>query len=111
MNSTKDFLRLLTPQSVLTRMVTGGIIGLAVISLFIFPISDPDPAWGEHWRIRPLIITPLVSAFGFLSFFLKDYIQPRSDAGKIVVFLISAMAFAVALWMGTILGLNGTLWD
>lgn len=111
MTHTKNFYRNLTPKSVLIRMLTGAIIGLAAISLLIFPIKNPDPAWGEYWRIRPLIITPLVAAFGFLSFFLKDYLKPQSDAGKIVVFLISLLAFMVALWMGTILGLDGTLWD
>lgn len=111
MTHTKNFCQNLTPKSVLSRMLTGAFIGLAVISLFIFPITDPDPSWGAHWRIRPLIITPLASAFGFLSFYLKEYIQPRSDAGKIVVFLLSALAFVVALWMGTVLGLDGTLWD
>lgn len=111
MTHTKDFLRNLKPRPVLMRMFTGAMLGLAVISLLIFPISDPDPAWGEYWRIRPLIITPLIAAFGFLSFYLKDYLKPQSDAGKIVVFLISVLAFMVALWMGTILGLDGTLWD
>lgn len=111
MTRTKDFLKQLTPKSVIARMAIGALIGFALIALFIFPIKDPDPAWGSYWRVRPLIITPLVAALGFLSFYLKEYIEPKTDAGKIVVFLISAVAFLVALWMGIILGLDGTLWD
>lgn len=111
MNRTKDFIHRLTFRSVVTRMITGTIIGLAVISLFVFSVNDPDPDWGNNWRIRPLIVTPLVAAFGFLSFYLKEYIHPKSDWGKITVFLISAVAFVVALWLGTVLGLDGTLWN
>ncbi len=111
MTRTKDFLKQLSPLSVIARMAIGALLGFALISLFIFPIKDPDPAWGSYWRVRPLIITPLVAAFGFLSFYLKEYILPKTDAGKIVVFLISTVAFLVALWMGIILGLDGTLWN
>jgi hypothetical protein len=111
MKTTKDFISQLTFKSVITRMLIGALIGLAIISLFIFSIDGPNPAWGDYWRVKPLIITPLVSAFGFLSFYLKEYINPKSDAGKIVVFLISTLAFVVALWLGTVLGLDGTLWN
>ncbi len=61
--------------------------------------------------IRPLIITPIVAAFGFLSFFLKDFVRPQSDLMRLVVILLSIIAFIIALWMGTILGLDGTLWN
>lgn len=111
MTRTNDFISQLTFKSVILRMLIGAAIGLAIISLFIFTIEDPNPEWGKYWRIKPIIITPLVAAFGFLSFYLKVYINPKSDAGKIVVFFMSVIAFIVALWLGTVLGLNGTLWN
>jgi hypothetical protein len=89
----------------------GAAIGLAIISLLVFDVNEPNPDWGIYWRVKPLILTPIIAGFGFLSFFLKEYIMPKSDAGKIIVFLISTIAFVISLWMGTVLGLNGTLWN
>lgn len=111
MTRTNDFLSQLTFKHVFKNMLIGAAIGLAIISLFIFSVGDPNPEWGKYWRIKPLIITPLVSAFGFLSFFLNEYINPKTNAGKIIVFFVSLIAFIVAMWLGTVLGLNGTLWN
>ena len=106
-----ELIRQITLKKVIIRMGIGALIGFALMALFILPIRDPDPAWGSNWRVRPLILTPLITAFGFLAFFLKEYIQPKTDSGKILVFLISALAFVVSLWMGFVLGLDGTLWN
>jgi len=111
MKNIKEFVTRLNPKSVVNRMLIGAAIGLAIISLLVFPIKDPNPEWGSFWRLKPLILTPIVSGFGFLSYYLKEYINPKSDAGKIIVFLLSTFAFVVSLWIGTILGLNGTLWN
>jgi hypothetical protein len=97
--------------SIIKRMLTGAVIGLAIISVLVFSVDEPNPEWGKFWMIRPLIITPIVAAFGFLSFFLKDFVRPQSDWMRLVVILLSIIAFIIALWMGTILGLDGTLWN
>ncbi|TNF40748.1 MAG: potassium transporter KefB [Bacteroidetes bacterium] len=99
------------PESLIKTMLFGAAIGAAIISIFVFSVENPDPMWGKYWFIRPLIITPLVSSFGILSFYLKNYIRPQSAGLKLVVLLISTFAFIVSLWMGIILGLDGTLWN
>jgi len=101
----------IAPISIIKRMLTGAVIGLALISLLVFSVDEPNPEWGKFWMIRPLIITPIVAAFGFLSFYLKDFVRPQSDLMRLVVILISILAFIIALWMGTVLGLDGTLWN
>jgi hypothetical protein len=58
-----------------------------------------------------LIITPLAGAVGILSFYLKDFIRPQSNLMTALVFVFSLLAFIVALWMGIVLGLDGTLWN
>lgn len=98
-------------SSIIKRMLTGAAIGLTLISIFVFSVDDPNPEWGKYWMIRPLIITPLVAAFGSLSFYLKDFVRPVSDLMRLVVILLSGIAFIIALWMGFILGLDGTLWN
>jgi cbb3-type cytochrome oxidase subunit 1 len=111
MRRTSEFIKQITLKQVFIRMAIGALIGLALMALFILPIRDPNPEWGSNWRLRPLTLTPLITAFGFLAFFLKEYIQPKTDGGRILVFLISALAFVVSLWMGFVLGLVGTLWN
>lgn len=97
--------------TLLKRMLLGALIGLAAISLFVFGVDDPDPSWPANWRIRPLLVTPLVTAFGILSFYLKDIIGVKGDWPKIFLFLVSAVLFLISLWLGTVLGLDGTMWD
>lgn len=92
-------------------MFFGAVIGLIVISGFVFSVNHPDPSWGPHWKIRPLILTPLITAFGMLSFFLKDFARPNTQTWRILVFLFSLACFFISLWLGIILGLDGTLWD
>ena len=93
------------------RMLIGAGIGLLLISLFLSGINDPDPEWGKYWMIRPLIIVPLAGAMGGLcNYFLINY---RSSAGlnKILATALSAIIFIIGLWLGFVLGLDGTLWD
>ena len=98
-------------KSIIERMLLGAGIGLLIISFFVFSVDEPNPEWGSFWKIRPLIITPLAGAFGIISFYFKDFIRPRNKLITIIVILFSIIAFLFALWIGIILGLNGTLWN
>ena len=100
-----------SPASLIKRMLIGAAIGLFIISFFVFQVDEPDPDWGKFWMIRPLIITPLAGAFGILAFYLKQYVRPKSDLWKFIVLIVSFIAFIIALWLGTVLGLDGTLWN
>jgi hypothetical protein len=92
-------------------MLLGATIGLMIISLFVFPFDQPDPAWGKFWMIRPLIITPLAGAMGGLcNYFIMNY-RFLVGIGKPVAVILSVIVFLVGLWMGVVLGLDGTLWD
>jgi hypothetical protein len=92
-------------------MLAGALIGLAIISLFVFTVDKPNPEWGNLWIIKPLIITPLAGAFGILSFYLKNIIKPSNKFTYTFIILLSFIAFLIALWMGIVLGLDGTLWN
>ena len=91
------------------RMLIGAGIGLLVISLFLFGANDSDPAWGKFWRIRPLIVVALAGAMGGLC----NYFIFRRLVGvnKIIPAILSAIVFLFGLWVGIILGLDGTLWN
>jgi hypothetical protein len=100
------------PQvSLAKRMLLGGGIGLALISLFVFGVDHPDPDWGKYWMIKPLIITPLAGAMGGLSNYIIMGFHRQVGANKVVAIIISAIVFFVGLWLGVVLGLDGTMWD
>ena len=101
----------LDTTTVFRRMLICWIIGLAVISFFIFGVDQPHPEWRDYWRIRPLIITPLATAMGALLFNAADVIRPTNDWARILVWFGSFLGFVVALWLGIVLGLDGTMWN
>lgn len=92
-------------------LILGYLIGLGIISSFVFTVNTPDPAWGQNWWMRPLVITPLATACGSLAFFLVDFVKPQNIFGKIICYLLSSFAFVISLWLGIVLGLDGTLWN
>lgn len=101
----------LNTRAVILRMLLGAAIGFAIISVFVFSVDNPNPDWGKFWRVRPLIVTPLFASFGILSFYLKNYMRPKGQFMTVLVFLFSTLVFLFVLWFGTVMGLDGTLWD
>lgn len=110
-NSFRLFSAEIDTKNVLKRMAFGALIGFVAISLLVFGVDDPDPSWPANWKVKPLVVTPLVTAFGMLSFYLKDIVGVKGDWPKIFLFFASAILFLISLWLGTVLGLNGTLWN
>lgn len=99
------------PLSLTTRMVIGAIIGLAVISFFVFSPGAANPAWGKFWMIRPLIVTPLAGAMGGLCNYYIIRYRWIIGANKTLAAIASVFVFFVGLWLGIVLGLDGTMWD
>jgi predicted outer membrane lipoprotein len=93
------------------RMFVGATLGFVIIASLLSTVRHPNPAWGRFWYVRPLILVPLASAFGSLFFYALGYVKSKNIFIKIGVFIACLFAFIVALWMGIILGLDGTLWN
>ncbi len=98
-------------KSLAIRMLIGGLIGLMIISVFVFSVGNPNPEWGKFWRIRPLIITPLAGAMGGLLVYSVNFFNFQNKPTKVIAVIFSLIGFVVALWLGIVLGLDGTLWD
>ncbi|QIP13811.1 potassium transporter KefB [Spirosoma aureum] len=99
------------PDSVEKRMVQGAGIALILIALFLLPVREPDPAWGKLWMIKPLLIVPVAGAIGGIIYHLLDHLRYQGGWKKALAYLLSLIGYIIAVWMGTVLGLAGTLWD
>lgn len=106
-NSTSQF----NQGSLVKRMVVGALIGLALISFFLYSAGQGDPAWGKFWMIRPLVIVPLAGAMGGLCNYFIVQFHNRIGVNKIVAIIFSVIIFIIGLWIGSVLGLDGTWWD
>lgn len=101
-----------TPSTQLSRrLLIGGAIGLVVILNFLLRAKHPKPEWGEYWMIQPLIITPLAGAAGGLFSYIMDRLRYQRGWNVILTNIISFIAFIIAIWMGIVLGLHGTMWN
>jgi hypothetical protein len=99
------------PVSLAKPIVIGAAIGLILISFFVFGVDHPNPAWGKLWMIKPLVIVPLAGASGGAFYYFMAHLNSHSGLNKTVAIVLSLMVYIIALWLGTVLGLNGTMWD
>lgn len=93
------------------RALLGGGIALILISIFLSGVDEPNPLWPKFWYIRPLIIVPLAGAAGGVCYYFIDRLRSQGGWQKIVTGIISLLIYIIGLWLGTVLGLDGTLWD
>jgi len=92
-------------------MVIGAAIAFILITVFLLPVlGHPRPEWSKFWMIRPLIVVPLAGATGGLFYHLLNNLRSRGGSRKILANVLSLVIYVLGLWMGTVLGLAGTLW-
>ncbi|HEX8561596.1 MAG TPA: potassium transporter KefB [Flavobacterium sp.] len=100
-----------SPMNVaIRRTVQGAVPALLLITLFVLSINHPNPEWGKFWMIRPLIITPLAGATGGFIFYLLEKKRAKG-ANKAATIIASILIYTIGVWMGFVLGLDGTLWN
>ena len=98
------------PVSFAKPILLGAGIALLAISFFVFGVDAPHPAWGNYWMIRPLIITPLAGAVGGAFYAFMDY-QSSRGFNRTLAILLSFVVYLIGLWLGIVLGLDGTMWN
>ncbi|WP_187263516.1 potassium transporter KefB [Pontibacter beigongshangensis] len=91
-------------------ILLGAGIAFLVISFFVFGVDAPHPDWGKFWMIRPLLITPLAGAMGGAFCAFMDYQRSRGF-NRTWAILLSLVVYVIGLWLGIVLGLDGTMWD
>ena len=91
-------------------MLVGAVIGLSLILIYLYPI-EPNPEWGKFWVVRPLILLPFAGAMGGLCNYILVRFHDLIGVNKTVAISVSVVVFIIGLWLGFVLGLDGTLWD
>ena len=112
MTPTKNLTTQLIHSSSLGKlMLLGAGISLILITIFLLGVGEPNPAWGKLWMIKPLIIVPLAGAMGGVFYYFMDHLRYQGGWRKALAYILSLIGYIIALWLGTVLGLNGTLWN
>ena len=92
-------------------MLVGGIIALILIVLLLSGTNHADPAWGKYWMLRPLIFVPVAGASGAVCFHFIYQFLNKGILAKILGGIFGLLIYIISIWMGMVLGLNGTLWN
>ncbi len=93
------------------RMLQGAGIAFILISIFLSTAGEPNPDLSKLWFIRPLLVVPLAGALGGVYYYFMDHLRYQGGWIKILAILISLLGYLVMLWLGTVLGLDGTMWN
>lgn len=92
-------------------MLIGAGIALALIALFLSGVDNPNPAWPKYWMVRPLIVVPLAGAGGGAFFAFMRPLREKGGWMTAFAYVLCIVVFIIGLWMGSVLGLDGTLWN
>lgn len=92
------------------RMLYGAGIAFLFIGIFLLGAESKDE-WSQYWMLRPLIIVPLAGAFGGAFFHFMGIARSKGGLTKAMAILFSFIGYVVIVWLGIVLGLDGTLWD
>lgn len=92
------------------RAATGAGIALCLLTVFLWGI-EPDPLWPKYWMLRPYIIVPLAGATGGICFHILDRYFYGAGWKRVLANICGVIIYIIGLWLGSVLGLDGTLWN
>lgn len=93
------------------RMLTGAVLGFLFITLFVMGVDNPHPDWPENWKIRPMLVVAIAGALAGAFFDLMYLLRRQGGILKLIGIVISVLGPLVILWLGSVFGLAGTLWN
>lgn len=111
-NIMKNFITTSINKNHLSIMIVVGFaLALAFVGFIILSVDNPKPEWSEYWFVKPLLITPIVGAIGGALCYLINTFSFQNSFVKLLRILISIIVLIFFIWIGTVLGLDGTLWN
>ncbi len=108
-NSSSPFL-FHTP-SLLKHALIGALIAFALMAFFISGVDEPHPDWPTYWMLRPLLVVSVAGAIGGAFFSLMKPLRQKPDWSGFAAYFVCFLVYVIGLWMGSVVGLDGTLWD
>ena len=93
------------------RMLIGAAIGLVIISFFVVLAGKGNPTWSAYWRIKPLLLTPCIGAIIGLCYDVTEPLRQLNGWLGRLFLVLSLLGYVIGLWLGTVLGLAGTMWN
>lgn len=99
------------PVEVAKRMFIGAALAFALILSLLLSVDAPKPEWGQLWMLKPLLVTPLAGAAGGAFFYLMTQIVKDNVWAKLIAVLVGLIGYVITIWLGSVIELNGTLWD
>lgn len=99
------------PTPLIRSVVIGAVIGLTVIVTFLLQVHNPRPEWPEYWMVKPLLIVPIAGSAGDICFHLLRSLRHKGGLASVAGYALSLLIYLVGIWMGIVLGLDGTLWN
>jgi len=93
------------------RIFIGAAIAFTLILSLLLSVDEPKPEWGSLWMLKPLLITPLAGAGGGAFFYYMTQIVKNNAWAKLIATLVGLVGYVIAIWLGSVLGLDGTLWN
>ncbi|WP_037325032.1 hypothetical protein [Salinimicrobium terrae] len=98
-------------EALVWRMLTGALIGFVFITFFVIGVDNPDHEWPEYWKARPMIVVPITGAIAGAFFDFMHLLRRQGGALKLLGIILSLFGCLIILWLGSVYGLAGTLWD
>lgn len=100
----------ISSADLINKMLLSATIGIIIAGSFVYSNTPYNDNWGHLWFIKPLILIPLSGSVGGALYYLfTRYMQ--NVLPKWLLFAVGTLLFGISLWVGTILGLNGTYWN
>ncbi|MBD0289392.1 MAG: potassium transporter KefB [Flavisolibacter sp.] len=93
------------------RALQGAGIALVLIVIFLLKAGEHDPDWHKLWMIRPLVVVPVAGAMGGVFYYFMDHLRYQGGWRKLLANILSLVVYIIGLWLGTVLGLDGTMWN
>lgn len=97
--------------SLIKRMLQAAAVALFLIAAFLLSADYVNPEWSKYWMVKPLILTPMVASLGGVLYYYLDNLRTGSAKMQIIATVLGLLGFVFFLWMGFVLGLNGTFWN
>ena len=110
MNSQADQKQLYS-ASIGRRAFIGGLIGLAIVTIFLIGVGFKGrPEWHHTWFVRPLAVVCLAGMIGGAISAWLDQFAINQRWSRLGMAILSLVIFIVGIWMGFVLGFVGTYW-